>query len=70
MSLVRIDEADLLRGVQRLLQRAIPWEVAPGFEPRQRDAQPLRAPRGASGSASGRPRAARRPWDRRRSSVA
>ena len=33
ISLVCIDEADLLRGVQRLLQRAIPWEVAEGFEP-------------------------------------
>jgi ATP-dependent RNA helicase RhlE len=53
ISLVCIDEADLLRGVQRLLQRAIEWEVAPGFEPMQRDAQPLRAPRGASGSSSG-----------------
>ena len=28
ISLVCIDEADLLRGVQRLLQVAIPWEVA------------------------------------------
>ena len=33
----RIDEADLLRSVQRLLQRAIAWEVEPGFEPRQRE---------------------------------
>ena len=33
ISLVCIDEADLLRGVQRLLQRAIAWEVAEGFEP-------------------------------------
>ena len=59
ISLVCIDEADLLRGVQRLLQRAIPWEVAPGFEPHQRDAQPLRTPRGAAGTSSGssRPRA-------------
>ena len=34
VSLVCIDEADLLRGVQRLLQVAIPWEVADGFVPR------------------------------------
>jgi len=59
ISLVCIDEADLLRGVQRLLQRAIPWEVAAGFEPHQRDAHPLRTPRGAAGPSSGssRPRA-------------
>jgi ATP-dependent RNA helicase RhlE len=59
VSLVCLDEADLLRGVQRLLQRAIPWEVAPGFEPHQRDAHPLRTPRGAApSSGSSRPRAA------------
>ncbi len=50
ISLVCIDEADLLRGVQRLLQRAIPWEVAEGFEPSPgQNARPLRAPRGAAG---------------------
>ncbi len=54
VSLVTIDEADLLRGVQRLLQTAIPWEVADGFVPRRdAEAQPLRAPRGAGGSSSG-----------------
>ena len=52
-SLVCIDEADLLRGVQRLLQIAIPWEVADGFTPRRVEAQPLRAPRGAGGSSGG-----------------
>jgi len=53
ISLVTIDEADLLRGVQRLLQIAIPWEVAEGFVPRRdQEAQPLRAPRGAGGSSS------------------
>jgi ATP-dependent RNA helicase RhlE len=57
VSLVTIDEADLLRGVQRLLQTAIPWEVASGFEPHQRDAHPLRAPRGAAGASSGSSRA-------------
>jgi len=54
ISLVTIDEADLLRGVQRLLQVAIPWEVADGFVPRRDvEAQPLRSPRGAGGSSSG-----------------
>ena len=76
VSLVCIDEADLLRGVQRLLQVAIPWTTEPGFVPR-RDAepQPLRTPRGASGYSPGRPvarrggvRAARS--SRRRSGVA
>jgi len=58
VSLVCIDEADLLRGVQRLLRRAIPWEVADGFTPRRVEPQPLRAPRGAGGSAGGRGRSA------------
>ncbi len=54
ISLVCIDEADLLRGVQRLLQRAIPWTVEEGFVPRRDvEAQPLRAPRGAGGPSSG-----------------
>jgi len=57
VSLVCVDEADLLRGVQRLLQIAIEWEVADGFTPRRADAQPLRAPRGAGGSSSGGSRA-------------
>jgi ATP-dependent RNA helicase RhlE len=39
ISLVTIDEADLLRGVQRLLRRAIPWTVEEGFVP-ARDAEP------------------------------
>ena len=54
ISLVCIDEADLLRAVQRLLQVAIPWTTHDAFVPR-RDAepQPLRAPRGASGSSGG-----------------
>jgi ATP-dependent RNA helicase RhlE len=53
ISLVCIDEADLLRGVQRLLQLAIPWTTADGFVPRRdAEAQPLRSPRGASGYSS------------------
>ncbi len=39
ISLVSIDEVDLLRGVQRLLRRAIPWTVEEGFIP-DRDAEP------------------------------
>ena len=53
VSLVCLDEADLLRGVQKLLQVAIPWEVATGFTPRRVEAQPLRSPRGAGGSSGG-----------------
>ncbi|MHB8958547.1 MAG: RNA helicase, partial [Candidatus Limnocylindrales bacterium] len=53
VSLVCIDEADLLRGVQRLLQLAIPWEIAEGFTPRRTEAQPLRTPRGSGGSSGG-----------------
>jgi ATP-dependent RNA helicase RhlE len=51
VSLVCLDEADLLRGVQRLLRRAIPWTVEEGFVPRRDvEARPLRTPRGAGGS--------------------
>jgi ATP-dependent RNA helicase RhlE len=47
ISLVSIEEADLLRGVQRLLRRAIPWTVEDGFVPdRDVEARPL-TPRGA-----------------------
>jgi ATP-dependent RNA helicase RhlE len=58
VSLVSIDEADLLRGVQRLLKQAIPWTVEPGFEPdRNAEVQPLRGgPPGA-----GRPETHHRP---------
>jgi ATP-dependent RNA helicase RhlE len=45
ISLVSIDEADLLRGVQRLLKLAIPWTVEAGFVPdRNAEPQPLRGP--------------------------
>ncbi len=56
VSLVCVDEADLLRGVQRLLQLAIEWQVAEGFEPSRQAPQPLRAPRGTGGSTTGRGR--------------
>ena len=39
ISLVCIDEVDLLRGVQRMLKHAIPWTVAEGFVP-DRDTEP------------------------------
>jgi ATP-dependent RNA helicase RhlE len=39
ISLVTMDEAELLRGVQRLLRRAIPWTVEEGFVP-ERDTEP------------------------------
>ncbi len=39
ISLVTMDEADLLRGVQRMLRRAIPWTVEEGFVP-ERDTEP------------------------------
>jgi len=45
ISLVCIDEADLLRGVQRLLRRAIPWTVEEGFVP-DRSAEPRPIGRG------------------------
>ena len=49
ISLVSIDEADLLRGIQRLLKVAIPWTVEAGFVPdRNAEPQPLRGPAAAS----------------------
>jgi ATP-dependent RNA helicase RhlE len=39
ISLVCIDEVDLLRSVQRMLKHAIPWTVAEGFVP-DREAEP------------------------------
>jgi ATP-dependent RNA helicase RhlE len=42
ISLVSIDEVDLLRGVQRLLKLAIPWTVEEGFVPdRNVEPQPI-----------------------------
>ena len=52
ISLVCIDETDLLRGVQRLLRKAIPWTVEEGFIPDRNTApRPLRGglDRGAGG---------------------
>ncbi len=45
ISLVCVDEADLLRGVQRLLRTAIPWTTEPGFVPdRNVEPRPVRVP--------------------------
>ena len=56
ISLVCIDETDLLRGVQRLLRKAIPWTVEEGFVPdRNIEPRPLR------GGEPGGPRGAARP---------
>ena len=61
VSLVSIDEADLLRGVQRLLKQAIPWTVEPGFEPdRNAEARPLRGGPPAAGRPETHHRAHRR----------
>ena len=46
ISLVCIDETDLLRGIQRMLKTAIPWTVEEGFVP-DRNAEPR--PLGARG---------------------
>jgi ATP-dependent RNA helicase RhlE len=50
ISLVCIDETDLLRAVQRLLKRAIPWTVEEGFIPdRNVEPRPVRVPGGRGG---------------------
>jgi ATP-dependent RNA helicase RhlE len=70
VSLVSIDEADLLRGVQRLLKHAIPWTVEPGFEPdRNAEAQPLRGGPPAAGRPETHHRPNRRPVRSRGSAV-
>jgi ATP-dependent RNA helicase RhlE len=55
ISLVCIDETDLLRGVQRLLRQAIPWTVEEGFIPdRNTEPQPLRGGPDRGGRDGGR----------------
>ena len=51
ISFACVDEVDLLRGIQGLLRRAIPWQVEDGFEP-DRNAEP-RPIRGLGGSGRG-----------------
>jgi ATP-dependent RNA helicase RhlE len=54
ISLVCIDEADLLRGVQRLLRKAIPWAVEDGFIPdRNIEPRPLRGGGDLAGARGG-----------------
>jgi ATP-dependent RNA helicase RhlE len=50
ISLCSPEEVDLLRGVQRLLKRAIPWQVEEGFVPDPESAgRPVHAPTGSGG---------------------
>ena len=60
ISLVSIDEVDLLRGVQRLLKLAIPWAVEEGFVP-DRNAEPQPIGHGGRQNTEDRARAPRRP---------
>jgi ATP-dependent RNA helicase RhlE len=61
ISLVTIDEADLLRGVQRLLRHAIPWTVEEGFIPdRNIEPRPLRGGAPEAGGSRGAPRSGAR----------
>jgi ATP-dependent RNA helicase RhlE len=56
ISLVCIDETDLLRGVQRLLRKAIPWTVEDGFVPdRNVEPRPLRGGDAGGGRGGSRP---------------
>jgi len=65
ISLVCVDEVDLLRGVQRMLKQAIPWTVEDGFVP-DRNVEPrplgMRSGHARVGSAT---HAARKPVRRR-----
>ena len=54
ISLVCMDEVDLLRGIQRMLKKAIPWTVEEGFVPdRNVEARPLSARSGSTSTGSG-----------------
>ena len=59
ISLVCIDEVDLLRSIQRMLRKAIPWTVEDGFIPDRH-----RAPRAPHGGAPQGPLSERRAWGR------
>ncbi len=59
ISLVCVDEVDLLRGIQRLLKRAIPWKVEDGFIPdRNAEVHPIH-PRTQTGGSNGPARGVR-----------
>ena len=69
ISLVCMDEVDLLRGIQKMLKRAIPWTVEEGFVPdRNVESRPLsmRAGHARTGPEASRPSQARATDDRRR----
>jgi ATP-dependent RNA helicase RhlE len=57
ISLVCVDEAELLRDIQRLLRRPLPSELVPGFEPdRSVRAEPIRLRSGDAGHRQADPR--------------
>ena len=57
ISLVCIDEKDLLEDIERLLRGPIPWETVPGFEPDLRlRAEPIPEVTRGGRSSGGRPR--------------
>ena len=63
ISLVCIDEVDLLRAIQRMLKRAIPWRVEEGFIPdRNAEPRPISGvyPRSEGGSGARGPRRPKR----------
>jgi len=65
VSLVCVDEAELLRDIQKLLRRPLPSEVVPGFEPdRSIRPEPIRMRSGDPGHRQSEPR--RRPTAPRR----
>jgi ATP-dependent RNA helicase RhlE len=64
ISLVCIDETDLLRGVQRMLRQAIPWTVEEGFIP-DRDVEPRPLGARAGHARVGEHHAQRKPVRRR-----
>ena len=62
ISLVCMDEVDLLRGVQRLLKKAIPWTVEEGFVPdRNVETRPLSLRAGGHARTGGEHHAHRKP---------
>jgi ATP-dependent RNA helicase RhlE len=67
ISLVCVDETELLRGIQRLLRRAIPWTVEEGFVPdRNVVPRPVRVPAGRGVAVAGRTSTKGRPASSRR----
>ena len=55
ISLVCVDEVELLLGIQRLLKQAIPWKVEDGFVPdRNAEARPIHARSQSGGNGPGR----------------